>query len=265
LDTGTKLPPKAGTSEGMLAESFNGGILVTSQRHLAGGLLGSERMEKSMTPTHQHTKRSATEFEADKKVFQEALQKARSEVTAADGEMKKLRAEMKTQTADSKKKTMDQVDEVRKQLDVARKQEQLIIEAHLKAVHADIEATTAELTHAGAAAKTAAEVMLKVMHDEYGSAKRSLIAAMDAELAELKARIDDGKHQAAELKSAVKSAVDAKIAHARSKHEAAHKELQSLKRANAAAFNEVHHGVQSAMSELKTALEHARAEIAKAS
>ena len=216
-----------------------------------------------MTPT-QKTKSSA-EFEAGKKAFHEALQNAQTQVTAADHEMKKLRAEMKTQTADSRKKTMDQVDEVTKQLDSARKQEQQIIEAHLKAVHADIEATTAEMKHTGAAAKTAAEAMLKVMHDEYDSAKRSLIAVMDAELAELKARLDDGKHQAAEVKAAVKSAVDAKIAHARSKHEAAQKQLGALKQANTAAFNEVHRGVQSAISEVKTALEHARAEISKAS
>ena len=120
------------------------------------------------------------------------------------------------------------------------------------------------MKHAGAAAKTAAEAMLKVMRSEYESAKHSLIAVMDAELAELKARLDDGKHQAAEVKATVKSAVDAKIAQARSKHEAAPKELETLKRANTAAFNEVHRGVQSAISEVKTALEHARAEISKA-
>ena len=76
-----------------------------------------------MVPKPQQTKRSAPEFEACKKAFHEALQKAQTEVAATDQAMKKLRAEMETQTADSRKKTMDQVDEVTKQLDSARKQE----------------------------------------------------------------------------------------------------------------------------------------------
>lgn len=216
-----------------------------------------------MTP--QQTKSSEnTEFEARKKAYHEAMQKAQSQVTAATAEVYKLRAEMKKQTAEARDKSIQKLHEATKELDAARKQEQRAIEAHLKAIHADMVATDAELKHATAAAKKAAEARAKVIHEEYEAAKRSLIAVMDAELAEWKARIDEASHLAAQVKADVKSSVDAKIADVSAKQEAAQKKLHSLKQANATAFNEVQHGVQAAIGEVKTALEHARADITKA-
>ena len=216
-----------------------------------------------MTP--QQTKSSEnTEFEAGKKAYHEAMQKAQSQVTAATAEVHKLRAEMKTQTAEARDKTMEKLHEATKQLDAARKQEQQAIEAHLKAIHADIVATDAELKHATAAAKKAAEARAKVVQEEYDAAKRSLVTVMDAELAEWKTRIDEAQRMAAQVKADVKKSVDAKIADAHAKQETAQKKLHALKQANATAFNEVQRGVQAAIGEVKTALEHARADITKA-
>ena len=59
---------------------------------------------------------------------------------------------------------------------------------------------------------------------------------MDAELAELKARISTAQEAAAEKKATAKAAIQAKIADLQAKHEAAQKKLHALKQANAAAF-----------------------------
>jgi hypothetical protein len=109
------------------------------------------------------------------------------------------------------------------------------------------------------------EAKAKVVREEYDATRRALTASLDAELAEWKARIGTVLDTAAGKKVAATAAVHARIADLHAKHEAAQKKLHALKQANTAAFGDLHRGLETAIGELKTALQHARADIAAAS
>jgi len=205
------------------------------------------------------------DFEAGKKAFHDALAKAQVEISTVTAEITRLRTDLKTETAEAKVNTMTRVNELTRKLDAARKEEQDKIEVRLKELHNEIESVNAEVKHATAAGKLAAEAKAKAVREDYDSTRRALIASLDAELAEWKARISTAFDAAAETKAAAKAAVQAKIADLHTRHEAAQKELQALKQANAAAFDELHRGVRTAIAEVKTAVQHARADLTAAS
>jgi len=216
-----------------------------------------------MTPTTQEVKDKMTAyFEADKKAFHDAMAKAQGHIDVATAEIQKLRAELNTQTTEAKAITVARVDELTKDLDATRKEQQAEIEAHLKKLHTDIDSLNTELKHATAQGKIAVEAKAKAVREEYASARSVLTASLDAELAEWKARIGAAVVAAAEKKADAKAAVQAKLADLHTKQADAQKKLHALKQADAAAFGELHHGVQTAIGEVKTALQHARAAIA---
>jgi len=219
-----------------------------------------------MIPKHQEAKdRVTVHFEAGKKAFHEAMEKAQSHIDVATVEINKLRGELKTHAAEAKTKTMARVDELTKNLDATRREQQDKIEGRLKELHADIGSLNAELKHATGEEKVAMEAKARAAHEEYDFARNALTASLDAELAEWKTRIGTALDEAAEKKAAAaKAAVQAKIADMQAKHEAAQKKLHALRQANAAAFGELQHGVRRAISEVKTAVQHARADIAAA-
>jgi hypothetical protein len=219
-----------------------------------------------MTSKPQELKEKiTTDFEIRKKAFHDAMAKTQTQIDAVTVEIAKLRADLKTQAAEAKTKTLAGIEEATKQLDAARKEQQDMIEAHLKALRTDVEAINAALKNATAAGKTAVEAKAKAVREEYASARSALTASLDAELAEWKVRIGATVDAAAEKKADAKTAVEAKIADLHVKYEAAQKKLDALKQADAAAFNELHRGVQTAIGEVKTALQHARKNIAAAS
>jgi polyhydroxyalkanoate synthesis regulator phasin len=205
------------------------------------------------------------DFEAGKKAFHEAMTKAQGQIDTAAVEINKLRAELKTEAAEAKTKTAARVDELTKKLDATRKEQQDKIEARLKALHTEIDSVNAELKHASASEKVAIEAKAKALHAEYESTRKALTASLDAELAEWKTRIGTALDVAAEKKAEAKATIQAKLTDLHAKHEAAQKKLQALKQANAAAFGELHHGVRTAIGEVKTAVQHARADILAAS
>jgi len=217
----------------------------------------------SFEPSELKDKMTA-DVEAGKKAFRDAMEKAQSQIDAAIAKIHTLRAELKTQADEARARTMARIDELTNSLDAARKAQQAQIEARLKELHPNIESIGAEVKHATAEEKVAL-AKAKFVLEEYDFARRALTASLDAELAEWKARIGAALDTAAEKKVAAKAAVQAKIANLHAKHEAAQKKLRALKQANTAAFGELHRGVQTAIVEVKTALQHARADIAKAS
>lgn len=204
------------------------------------------------------------DFETRQKAFHAAMVKAQNRIDVAAEEMNKLRTNLKTQTAEAKAKTMARLENVTKELDAARKEQQVMIEANLKALHADVEAINASVKHATAAGKIAVEAEAKAVREEYASVRSVLTASLDAELAEWKVRIGAAVDLAAEKKADAKTAVKAKIADLKAKHEAAQRKLHALKHADMAAFDELHHGVRTARAAVKTALQHAHADIAAA-
>jgi len=216
---------------------------------------------------NQHKKHStATEFEARKKAFHAAMEKTQHQIAAAAGEIRKLRTDMETQTAQARDKTMIQLERASKLLDAARKQQQQVIEEHLKAVHTDLEAAEAEATHATAAARMAAEAKARELREEYDSTRHALITSIEGELAEWKSRVDQALlHVAAEKKADLNAGVQAKIADLHAKHDAAEKSLDSLKQASVVAFRELHRGLNTAITELETAFQHALTDVASAS
>ena len=111
----------------------------------------------------------------------------------------------------------------------------------------------------------AVETKAKAFREEYDSARSALTASLDAELTEWKTRIGATLDAANEKKVAAKSAVQAKIADLQAKHEAAQKKLHALKQANAAAYGELQRALRTAIAEIKTAVQHARADISAAS
>ena len=216
-----------------------------------------------MIPESQQSKdKASADFEARKKAFHDSMAKAQKQIDATTAEVNKLRGELKTQTDEAKAKTMARVTELTKNLDATRKEQQTEIEERLKRLHTSIQAIDAELKHASAEGKAAAEAKAKVVREEYDSARRSLIASVEAELVEWKARISTAFDVAAEKKAAATTAFQAKVADVHAKHDAAQKKVHALKQANEAAFSELHLGVRAAIAEVKTALQHARADIA---
>ena len=215
-----------------------------------------------ISETQQLKDRVSADFEADKKAFHDSMAKVQEQIDATTAEVNKLRAELKTQTDEAKARTMARVAELTKKLDAARKEQQARIEERLKQLHTSIQSIDAELKHATAEGKAAAEAKATVLREEYDSARRSLIASMQAELVEWKARISTAFDVAAEKKTAAAAAIQAKMADVHAKHDAAQKKLHALKQANEAAFNELHRGVRVAIAEIETALQHARADIA---
>jgi predicted nucleic acid-binding Zn-ribbon protein len=221
--------------------------------------------ELPMSATAQELKdRATTDFEAGKKAFHDAMTKAQSQIDVANAEVNKLRTDLKTQSDEVKSKTLARVDELTKNLETARREQQAEIEARLKELHKDIESTNADLKHATAEGKTAAEATAKALRQEYDSARHVLTASLDGELAELKALIGMAADVAAGKKAAATASVQAKLADLRAKHEAAQKKLHALKQANVAAFGELHRGVRSAIGEVTAALQRARKDIAGA-
>jgi uncharacterized protein YicC (UPF0701 family) len=218
-----------------------------------------------MTCKTQELKDSiTTNCEARKKAFHDAAAKTQSQIDVATGKIDKLRADLKTQTAEAKVSTMARIEDVSKELDAARKEQQAMIEAHLKALHTDVEAIDAALKQATAAGKTAVEAEAKTVREEYASARSALTASFEAELAEWKARIGGAVVAAAEKKTDAKAAIQAKLADLHAKQADAQKKLHALKLADAAAFDELCHGVRTAIAEVKTALQHAHKDIAAA-
>jgi hypothetical protein len=233
---------------------------------LAQELLYSSTKEKRMSSKPQELKNKVTaDFEADKKAFHETMAKAQSHIDTATAEINKLRADLKTEAAESKTKTMARLDELTKNLDAARKDQQAEIEARLKGLHKDIESIIAELKRASAEERVAVEATAKTVREECNIVRGTLIASLEAELAEWKARIGTAVDAAAGKKASSKAAIQAKIADMHSKHDAAQKKLHALKQANAEAFDELHHGVRTAIADVKTAVQHARADIAAGS
>ena len=215
-----------------------------------------------MSSTSQQLKDKMTaDFEAGKKAFHEAMAKAQSQIDVATAEINKLRATLKTETAEAKAKTTARIDELNKKLDATRKEQQQKIEARLKELHTDIESVNAKLAAEG---KAAVEAKAKAFREEYDATRSALTASLDAELAEWEARINAALDAAAEKKAGAKAAIQAKIAELRAKHEAAKKQLHALKQANVSAFDELHRGVKTAIGEVKTAVHHAHADIAAA-
>jgi len=218
-----------------------------------------------MIPQSQQLKdKMSADFEAGKKTFHDSMAKAQKQIDVTTAEVNKLRAELKTQTDEAKAKTMARVAELTKNLDTTRREQQAEIEERLKQLSTSIQSINAELKHATAEGKIAVEAKAKVVHEEHDFARRALTASLDAELAEWKVRIGAALDAAAEKKVAAKAAVQARIADLQAKQEAAQKKVHALKQANAAAFGELHRGVQTAIGEVRTALEHARADIAAA-
>jgi len=216
-----------------------------------------------MIPEPQHlTAKPIPSFETDKKAFHDSMAKAQKQIDVATAEINKLRAELKAQTDEAKAKTMARVAELTKNLDATRQEQQAEIEARLKQLHTSIQSINAELKHATAEGEVAAEAKAKAVREEYDSARRTLTASLEAELVEWKARISTAFDMAAEKKTAATAAIQAKVADVRAKHEAAQKKLHALKQANEAAFSEMHRGVRAAITEIETALQHARADIA---
>src|SRR5208283_1308978 len=143
-----------------------------------------------MIPEPQHlTDKLTANFEADKQAFHDSMAKVQKQIDATTAEVNKLRGELKTQTDEAKAKIMARVTELTKDLDAARKEQQAKIEERLKQLHTSIQAIDAELKHASAEGKAAAEAKAKVVREECDSARRSLIASVEAELVEWKARI----------------------------------------------------------------------------
>jgi len=208
--------------------------------------------------------KTTADFEAGKKAFHDAMAKAQSQIDSGTAEVNKLRADLKTQTAEAKAKTMARVEELTKSLDATRKEQQDKIEARVKELHTQTESINAELKHATAEGKVAVEAKAKAVREQYDAARSALTASLDAELAEWKGRIGAAIDSAAEKKATAKAAVQEKIADLHAKHDAAQKKIQALKQANAAAFGELQHGVRTAIGEVKTAVQHARKEIASA-
>jgi hypothetical protein len=222
--------------------------------------------ERPMSSTPLELKDKVTaDFEAGKKAFHEAMAKAQGQVDVANAEITKLRAELKTQAAEAKTKTAARIDELTKKLDATRKEQQDKIEARLKALRTESDSVNAEVKHATAEDKVAFEAKAKALHEEYESTRTALTASLDAELAEWKTRINAVLDAAADRKAAAKATIQAKLSDLHAKQEAAQKKLQALKQANAAAFGELQHGVRTAINEVKTAVQHARADIRAAS
>jgi regulator of replication initiation timing len=219
-----------------------------------------------MIPEIQRSKAKASaDCETATKAFHDSMAKVQKQIDATTADVNKLRAELRTQTDEAKAKTVARITELTKNLDATRKEEQSEIEKHLKRLHTSIQSIDAELKHATADGKAVAEAKAKVSRAEYDSARHALIASLEAELVEWKARIDTAFDTAAGKKAAATAAVQAKVADLHAKHDAAQKKLQALKQANEAVFNELHRGVLAAIGEIKAALQHARADIAAAS
>jgi chromosome segregation ATPase len=229
---------------------------------LVRGLLYNDTKEHLMISKPQHlTTKMAANFEADKKAFCDSMATVQKQIDATTTEVDKLRAELKTQAGEGKARTMARVTELTKDLDATRKEQQAKIEERLKQLHTSIQSIDAELKHASAEGKAAAEAKAKVVREEYDSARHAMTASLEAELVEWKARINTAFDVATGKKAAATAAIQAKVADVHAKHEAAQKKLHALKQANEAAFSELHRGVQTAIAELKTALQHARADI----
>jgi polyhydroxyalkanoate synthesis regulator phasin len=219
-----------------------------------------------MIPEPQHlTAKVAANFEADKKAFQDSMAKVQTQIDATTAEVNKLRAELTTQTDEAKTKTKARVTELTKDLDAVRKEQQARIEERLKELHTSIQSIDAELKHATAEGKAAAEAKAKVLREEYDSARRFLIASMEAELVEWKARIGAAFDAATEKKASATVVIHAKMADVHAKHGAAQKKLHALKQANEAAFSELHRSARAAIAEIRTALQKARSDIDAAS
>ena len=219
-----------------------------------------------MNPEPQHlAAKVSANFEADKKAFHDSMVKVQKQIDATTAEVNKLRGELKTQADEAKAKAKARVTELTKTLDATRKEQQTEIEERLKQLHTSIQSINAELKHATADGKAAAEAKAKVVREEYDSARRALTASFEAELVEFKARISTAMDAVAETKAAAKATIQAKMADLHAKHDAAQKRVHALKQANEAAFTELHRGVQAAIAEIKTALQHAHADIAAAS
>ena len=128
-----------------------------------------------MNTTSQELKsKVSADFEPAKKAFQDSMAKAQRQIDVATAEVNKLRAELKSQTDEAKVKTVARVTELTKNLDATRKQQQAEIEERLKQLHTSIQSINAELKHATAEGKVAAEAMAKAIREEYDSARRAL-------------------------------------------------------------------------------------------
>ncbi|MGA2146676.1 MAG: hypothetical protein ABSH49_17135 [Bryobacteraceae bacterium] len=226
----------------------------------------SDAKEHRMIPEPQHlTDKLTANFEADKKAFHDSMAKVQKQIDATTAEVNKLRGELKTQTDEAKAKTKARVTELTKNLDAARKEQQAEIEERMKQLHKSIQSINAELKHAAAEGKAVAEAKAKAVREQYDSARHALAASLEAELVEWKARISAAYDVAAEKKAAATAAIQAKMADLHAKHEAAQKKVNALKQANEGAFGELHRGVLAAIAEIKTALQHARADTTAAS
>ncbi len=106
------------------------------------------------------------------------MAKVQKQIDATTAEVNKLRAELKTQTDEAKARTMARVTELTKNLDAARKEQQAKIEERLKQLHTSIQSIDAELKHATAEGKAAAEAKAKVVREEYDSARHALTASL---------------------------------------------------------------------------------------
>ncbi len=215
-----------------------------------------------ISETQQLKDRVSADFEADKKAFHDSMAKVQKQIDATTAEVNKLRAVLKTQTDDAKVRTMARVAELTKNLDAVRKEQQAKIEERLKQLHTSIQSIDAELRHATAEGKAAAEAKARVVREEYDSARHALTVSLEAELVEWKARISTAFDVTTGKKASATAAIQAKMADVHAKHDAAQKRLHALKQANEAAFSELHRGVRAAIAEIETALQHARADIA---
>jgi uncharacterized protein YicC (UPF0701 family) len=175
-----------------------------------------------MTPTSQEPKGTViTDFEVHRKAFHDSMEKLQRQLATATAEINTLRVNLKTQTVEARVKTMARLHDVMSELDAARKEQHDLIEAHLKALHVDVEAINAELKHATASGKMAAEAKVKEIRREVENTRKASIASLEAELAEWKARVDEVVYAVDEKRTGTRAGVQAKMADLRAKHEAA--------------------------------------------
>lgn len=208
--------------------------------------------------------KAIAEFAADKKAFHDAKTQAQTHVDAIAAEIGKLRADLKTQAAEVKAKTITRIAELTKELDAKRKEKRDQIEARLKVLGGRMETIEGELKLAAAETKAEMEAESKAALEEYEFARKALTTSLEADLTELKTRIAaasvalDGKDEA------VQSEIRTKIADLQARYEAAQKKLQAIKDASVVAFGELHHGVRTAVAEVKSAARRAQEHIAAA-
>jgi len=212
-----------------------------------------------VSPTAQELKANLkAEFDARRKTLHDSVTTLQSTIDTATADLARLRVNLKTEVAEARTKTNARIDELTGNLDAAREAQQNRIGAFLDVLRHEISSINAELKLAAAGEKADLEATLRVMRRESDSARVALTTSLEGELTELKARIASVRTAADLTKTTAKAMV---IAELRAGYQAAETKMCNLNQSGDAAFNELQHGVRSALAELKSALKRARADI----